>query len=728
MPTLPIGEFHGLDFRRNVETWAGHVRLIAGSNVMVAPGGTLQTRPQLRFVAQLDSTSLGLYVVGHQLHAAYPQGSGAVPRPPEGFEYDVFSDAATAGTDGVGGSPVELANVALWKTRPYLVIGRLPPGATSNNRKYEHHFMPPAPYIPIQGTVSGSTLTVLGARSPQTINFAPVALTIGVGGTPSATLSATASSGLTCTFTLLSGPATLVGTTLTATSSGTIVVQAVQSGNTTYAPASSTQTIQVVAVGATPVLSQRIIFTPVSAVLTPQTLTATTTSGQPCTFSIVSGTATLTGSSLTLTGEGSVTIRATQSGSAGYSPATADQTVNVVIPPGVTTGATLYFTNMTDPTPRTITVSGSTITLSSSTTLTGPVVAMVRPYTGTKVGTPYTPGRALTLIGTKLFASDTDTNNVPFSSSINGPSDWTNPGDAGVLPTSVHTGGDQSVQGLGVFNGQLTVFYDTSLQVWRVGADPVNHALVGSVGSAGTRMPRSITNVLGDVFYFSDGGFHSVSTVVVTGQLKPDDIGVFVRDQTRKIDPRSQTMISGWSVGLSSYYNIVNDPTTGTAVMWVYTLSPMSKTADWSTWQLPIAVADTAEREGLLYLRTPTGAVWVFDPDYLQESNFTWSATTNFMDAHFPRMTMLDMGFPLREKMWRAVRGSQVGTARWAVCTDPSNIAGSQIALGTVSGTFNDHGLLFIGVAANRLAFQWSGTGFWKLDEMHVDIQVGNYV
>lgn len=51
------------------------------------------------------------------------------------------------------------------------------------------------------------------------------------------------------------------------------------------------------------------------------TLTALTTSGLPVTYSVVSGSATVSGSVLTVSGAGAVTIKATQSGNASYAPA-----------------------------------------------------------------------------------------------------------------------------------------------------------------------------------------------------------------------------------------------------------------------------------------------------------------------------------------------------------------------------------------------------------------------
>jgi hypothetical protein len=58
---------------------------------------------------------------------------------------------------------------------------------------------------------------------------------------------------------------------------------------------------------------------------TSHSLTATASSGLPVTFSLAAGTATLSGSTVTVTQAGSVTVRATQAGNENYLPATAEQ-------------------------------------------------------------------------------------------------------------------------------------------------------------------------------------------------------------------------------------------------------------------------------------------------------------------------------------------------------------------------------------------------------------------
>src|SRR5262249_47198857 len=54
----------------------------------------------------------------------------------------------------------------------------------------------------------------------------------------------------------------------------------------------------------------------------PFTVSATASSGLPVTFSIVSGPATIAGNTVTITGSGTVTVRASQSGDANWNAAT----------------------------------------------------------------------------------------------------------------------------------------------------------------------------------------------------------------------------------------------------------------------------------------------------------------------------------------------------------------------------------------------------------------------
>jgi hypothetical protein len=162
-------------------------------------------------------------------------------------------------------------------------------------------------------------LTSSGAQQTQTINFTTPTSPVTYGISPIA-LSATASSGLTVIFSIISGPSSISGNTLTVTGAGTIVVAANQAGNATYAAA-----LQVTHSIVVNQPSQSIAFTapasPVTYGVSPIALSATASSGLAVTFRILSGPGTISGSTLTITGVGTVVVTASQAGNATYAAA-----------------------------------------------------------------------------------------------------------------------------------------------------------------------------------------------------------------------------------------------------------------------------------------------------------------------------------------------------------------------------------------------------------------------
>ena len=89
------------------------------------------------------------------------------------------------------------------------------------------------------------TATFTVAPESQTISFTAPASPVNYGVAP-VSLSATATSGLAVTFSVVSGPGTISGSALTITGAGTVVVAANQSGSASYAVATQvTQSITV---------------------------------------------------------------------------------------------------------------------------------------------------------------------------------------------------------------------------------------------------------------------------------------------------------------------------------------------------------------------------------------------------------------------------------------------------------------------------------------------------
>jgi hypothetical protein len=154
-------------------------------------------------------------------------------------------------------------------------------------------------------------------KNSQTITFGTLSPRTFGGG--SFAISAMSSSLLPVTFTVASGPATIANNQVTLTGAGDVVIKASQAGNANYLAANDvTQTFTVSK--ATQIITFGALSTKAFA-SAPFTLSATTSSSLPVTFSITSGPATVTGNTITLTGAGSVIVKASQTGNANYSSA-----------------------------------------------------------------------------------------------------------------------------------------------------------------------------------------------------------------------------------------------------------------------------------------------------------------------------------------------------------------------------------------------------------------------
>jgi CSLREA domain-containing protein len=165
-------------------------------------------------------------------------------------------------------------------------------------------------------------------QASQTITFTPGSpVTYGV--SPIALTATGGASGNAVSFSVVSGPGTIGGSTLTVTGVGTIVIAADQAVSTNYAAATEV-TAKIVVNPA----SQAISFTPSSPVtygVPSIALTATGgASGNAVSFSVVSGPGTIGGSTLTVTGVGMIVIAADQAGNTNYAAAT-EVTAKIVV-------------------------------------------------------------------------------------------------------------------------------------------------------------------------------------------------------------------------------------------------------------------------------------------------------------------------------------------------------------------------------------------------------------
>jgi hypothetical protein len=350
------------------------------------------------------------------------------------------------------------------------------------------------------------TLTV--AIANQTISF--TAIPGHTFGDAPFTVSATASSGLPVTFSVVSGPVTLSGNTVTIVGAGSVTLRAAQAGNVDFAAGNANQTFTVAQASATVTLgnlsqtfdgtaksatvatnpaglstsvtyngsaivpsaassytvaatitnpnysgsasgtltitasNQTVTFTAIPGHTfgdAPFAVSATASSTLPVTFSVVSGPATVSGTMVTITGVGSVTLQAAQAGNGSFNPANASQTFTVV--PATATVALSNVSQTYDGTAKSVTVTTNPSGLSNSITYNGSATApstvgsyavaaiITDPrYTGSATGTltivaetqtlTFTPIPGHTFGDAPFAVSATASSNLPVTFSVTG--------------------------------------------------------------------------------------------------------------------------------------------------------------------------------------------------------------------------------------------------------------------------------------------------------------------
>jgi sugar lactone lactonase YvrE len=169
-------------------------------------------------------------------------------------------------------------------------------------------------------------LVLTVAKASQTITFE--ALSGKTYGEPAFDVAATTSSGLPLTFSIINGPATITGKTVTITGAGTVTVRAEQQGDADYDAANPVDQPFAVAKA-----SQTISFSALGNKTygdAPFDIAATTSSGLSVSLSILNGPASISGNTVTITGAGMVTLRASQGGNTNYNAApNVDQSFSV---------------------------------------------------------------------------------------------------------------------------------------------------------------------------------------------------------------------------------------------------------------------------------------------------------------------------------------------------------------------------------------------------------------
>jgi hypothetical protein len=270
------------------------------------------------------------------------------------------------------------------------------------------------------------TIAEITAIGNKTYGDAPFTVTI-----------PTASSNLSVSLSVKSGPATISGNIVTITSAGTIVLAANQAGNDNYNPASEVTTSFSVSKATQTIGSFASIGNMSSGDASFVVTAPTASSGLDVTLSVKSGPATISGNTVTLTGVGTVTLAANQAGNDNYNPASevttsfsvskATQTIGafasignmssgdasfVVTAPTASSGLDVTLSIKSGP----ATISGNTVTLTGvgTVTLAANQAGNDNYNAATEVTTSFSVTKAAQTIGTFTSIGNKSSGDAPF--------------------------------------------------------------------------------------------------------------------------------------------------------------------------------------------------------------------------------------------------------------------------------------------------------------------------
>ena len=216
--------------------------------------------------------------------------------------------------------------------------------------------------------------------------------------------------------------------------------------------------------------------------------------------------------------------------------------------------------------------------------------------------------KAVIKIASKMFAVGSGNADVVRYTKTGNPRDWTTANDAGFLPTGLNSRGDRSANALGIYKSKLVVLSRDGAQVWSVDPNPANMSLDTIVENVGTSFPRSVANVAGDLYFLSDYGFRSITTLQLTNNLADVDVGspidTLVRAETKTpgIFPKAF-----FFYGTGQYICAIGNQ------LFVYSISRTARIAAWSRYFLPSDVDAFAELGQELYIRSGD-SVFKLDP------------------------------------------------------------------------------------------------------------------
>jgi ABC-type anion transport system duplicated permease subunit len=272
-----------------------------------AAGGNYASNTQNACFSVAAATPTITFNVANQTYGVAPNALAATLASSGAFTYAVVSGPAT-----VSGSTLTVSGISTVVLSATQAAG----GNYASNTQNASF------------TVAVATPTITFNVANQTYGVAPIAL------------AATSASSGSFTYAVVSGPAAISGSTVTVSGIGTVVLSATQVASGNYA--SNTQNAAFTVAAATPTITFNVASQTYG--VAPIALAATSASSGAFTYTVVSGPATVSGSTVTVSGIGTVVLSVTQAASGNYASNTQNASFTVA---AVTSMITFNVANQT---------------------------------------------------------------------------------------------------------------------------------------------------------------------------------------------------------------------------------------------------------------------------------------------------------------------------------------------------------------------------------------------
>lgn len=332
-------------------------------------------------------------------------------------------------------------------------------------------------------------------------------------------------------------------------------------------------------------------------------------------------------------------------------------------------------------------------------------------------GDPYFANAYTQIAQSKIFVSSNET--VRYSAT-DAARDWQTANDAGFLAAGRYASGRSVVNGLGLYQGNLAVFFEDSVQEWTVDPDPTNIALLRALEGVGTMEGFSVGYVAGDTFFRAPQGYRSISLAAYTNNLIDIDVGSAIERITKVRSGGSLPFQRGfWHPGGGQYVCLWD-----TAKMDVYTFSRTTKVSAWSTYEFGEAVTWIASYATDLYARAGDN-VFVLDEDTTQDNgeNFECLVEFPYLDFKRPGVNKQIWGFDV------VMDGEAFVSFRYAYEDDNGIRRESQTEEITVNGNTRSGSTIPMELDVAEIApvFRVVNSGSWELAaiDFHYNLNPG---